>query len=94
VLRAARWRAARHGLDESLIDVVAGELAPADAVVARLMEHIVPALDDWGERDRVTELVRRLLARGTSAHRQRIVFARRSTMDDVVDWLIDETAAS
>jgi carboxylate-amine ligase len=91
VLRAARWRAARYGTSADLVDVGAMRAAPAAEVVERLLTVIGPALDEWGEREHVTDLVRQVLARGTSAERQREVYRRRGSLDDVVDWLLTET---
>jgi len=76
LLRAARWRAALHGISGQLFDPILG--APVDARVAvrRLLaelEEDLAARDEWHE---VGELVQRLFARGTSAARQRRTWLR------------------
>ncbi len=92
VLRAARWQAARYGISGDLVDVGALRAAPATDVVGRLLADLDPALDEWGEREHVTDLVHQVVARGTSAQRQREVYRRRGSLDDVVDWLLAETS--
>lgn len=94
VLRAARWRAARSGLADTLVDVAGTRSAPATDVVEQLLATLEPALEEWGELERVTTLVRQVVARGTSAQRQREVCQRDGSLDDVVTWLIGETARS
>jgi glutamate---cysteine ligase / carboxylate-amine ligase len=92
LLRAAKWRAARYGLDGELVDL--GEMAsvPAAALVESLLAHVRPALEDFGEWDEVAALTRETLARGSAARRQREVFARNQRLEDVVDFVIAETA--
>jgi carboxylate-amine ligase len=92
LLRAAKWRAARYGLEGDLIDPGSGRLAPAAAVVDRLLAVLQPALEKHGEWDEVSGLVRRTLERGNGASRQRTAYARAGRMEDVVDLIVAETA--
>ena len=92
LLRAARWQASRFGTSGELIDLQAMRAAPAAEVVEQLLGFVAPALDEWGERDEVEALAHQVLGRGTSAERQRAVVAAGGSLDDVVDWLIAETA--
>ncbi len=71
LLRAARWRAARHGLDDQLFDVLQNELVPARTAVRRLLTELREDLVDNDEWSTVVELVERLFERGTSSSRQR-----------------------
>ncbi len=71
LLRAARWRAARHGLDDQLFDVLQNELVPARTAVRRLLTELREDLVDHDEWSTVVELVERLFERGTSSSRQR-----------------------
>jgi carboxylate-amine ligase len=92
LIRAARWQAARYGLEGKLVDVVAPTSASAPRLVELLLEFVRPSLEatgDWGE---VSELVRMTLARGTGARRQREAFARTGRLEDVVDEIVTETA--
>ena len=71
VLRGARWRAARYGLRDRLLDVHAGRLVSAAVAVRGLLGELRDDLEDRGEWDEVEALALRLLARGTSAQHQR-----------------------
>ncbi|MFP5377276.1 MAG: carboxylate-amine ligase [Acidimicrobiia bacterium] len=92
LIRAATWRAARHGLDADLLDLAARRAAPAAEVVGGLLAAVRPALDGAGEWDEVGALVRRTLARGTGAARQRRALAAAGRFEDVVDLVVAETA--
>jgi carboxylate-amine ligase len=76
LLRAARWRASRSGLDGVLVDLDAGCPVPARALLGRLVEHVRPALEETGDLDVVTDGLDRVLRRGTGAQRQRDAFGR------------------
>jgi carboxylate-amine ligase len=71
VLRAATWAAARYGLDGDLVDPLSGRARAAKDVVGLLLDHVGPALDDAGDRDRVEAHVAEVLAGGNGATRQR-----------------------
>ncbi len=92
MLAAARWRAARSGLDDVLIDPVSADPLPASVMVKRLMSYVRPALEDIGDWDEVSHLIERTMARGTSAARQRAAYRRTGRLEDVVDVLAGETA--
>jgi carboxylate-amine ligase len=94
-----RWRAMRYGIDEGLLDLAKGELVP----FADLAEEILAitaadaeALDCQAE----VAHVRKILNRGTSAHRQVAVYEQakkqgadeKAALREVVACLIDETA--
>jgi YbdK family carboxylate-amine ligase len=72
--RAARWRAARYGLEDQLLDPRELCLRPAHAVVRDVLQHLRTDLEDHDEWDEVTKLADQALARGTSAAQQRKVF--------------------
>jgi carboxylate-amine ligase len=90
-LRAASWRAARHGLSEQLLDVSTTELVPARVLVDRLLERLRPALAEVGDLDAVTELLDTALTRGNGAARQRRAYAERHELGDVVSLVARET---
>ena len=91
--RAAIWRAARFGLDDSLVDLDGCRSLPAAEMVDRLLAFVRPALVDLGDWDRVRDLVAAVVAGGTGAVRQRRAFIRRHCLEDVVDLVLEETAA-
>ncbi|MGZ4641919.1 MAG: carboxylate-amine ligase [Blastococcus sp.] len=74
LLRAARWRAARHGLGGHLFDPVRAVLVDARTAVRHLLAELEEDLRDHDEWAEIGELVRQLFARGTSASRQRRVW--------------------
>lgn len=76
LLRAARWRAARHGIGGQLFDPVVGNLVDARVAVRRLLAELEDDLRDHDEWIEISELVRRLFTRGTSATRQRATWLR------------------
>lgn len=94
LLRAATWRAARHGLADSLVDPLTLELTTARAALTTLLEHVEPALAAAGDTDTVTEGVERLLARGTGAARQRAAYEAGGSLEAVVDDAVRRTEAS
>jgi carboxylate-amine ligase len=94
LLRAAHWRAARDGLTGHLIHPHTRRPAAARAVVEALCAHTHDVLADAGEEERVTDLVERLLRRGTGSSRQRAVMSRSEDLRDVVADLQTRTRAS
>ena len=85
---AARWRAARYGVEGSLVDLTEGRTAPAAEVVDRMLGHLRPALEAAGDWDEVSGLVERTMAGGNGAVRQRAALARRGEMADVLALLL------
>jgi carboxylate-amine ligase len=71
VAAAAVWAAARDGLDGSGVHPGLAQQVPAERIVANLLEHVRPALEDTGDLRFVREQVRRLQSGGTGARRQR-----------------------
>jgi carboxylate-amine ligase len=92
LLRAAKWRAARSGLDGDLVDVVGARALPAAELLEVLLAAVRPGLEAAGDLEEVTALVRATLARGTGATRQRAALRRTGRMEAVVDLVVEETA--
>jgi carboxylate-amine ligase len=93
LLRAAKWRAARYGLDADLIDAEKGEAVPAVDLINRLLALLRPALEADQSWDEVSELVGAVIKRGNGAARQREAYSRADKFEDVVDFIVAETAA-
>ena len=93
LLRAARWRAARHGLDGQLFDAVRCELVPARVAVRRLLAELKEDLRGHDEWAVVVELVERLFERGTSASRQRRTWLRTGDWRAVAAGIVREGTA-
>ncbi|MEW5857833.1 MAG: carboxylate-amine ligase [Cyanobacteriota bacterium] len=92
LIRAAHWRAARYGLDEDLIDVSTMKTVPASERVESFLTFVRPALEEYGEWEEVSSLVRKTMQRGTGAARQREVYKQTGRLEDVVDLIVRETA--
>jgi carboxylate-amine ligase len=96
-----RWRAQRYGIDSGLADFGKGEIVPYADLLEELIELVREDAAVFGCQAEI-EHSRRILARGTSAHRQLAVFrdsvakgaAAADALKHVVDWLIEETASS
>jgi carboxylate-amine ligase len=95
-----RWRAMRYSFDEGLLDLAKGELAPFGELLEEMLELVREDADAMGCTGELAH-ARRILERGTSAHRQVKVFedarmrgaTEREALLAVVDWLIRETAS-
>ena len=90
LLRAARWRAARHGIGGQLFDPVLGAAVDARLAVRRLLAELEDDLrgrDEWTE---VSELVARLFSRGTSAARQRQIWLRTGDRREIAACMVRE----
>jgi carboxylate-amine ligase len=85
---AARWRAARYGVDGELVDLAERTTAPAVDVVQALLAHLRPALEEDGDWEEVGAILDRVLHGGNGAVRQRAAFARRGDLDDVLQLLL------
>jgi carboxylate-amine ligase, YbdK family len=92
LLRAAKWRAARYGLDADLIDVEALRAIRAQELVQKFLTHLRPALEASDEWQEVSTLVHQTLARGNGAKRQRDAYMLNERFEDVVDLMLAETA--
>lgn len=92
LLRAAKWRAARYGLDADLIDTETGRAVPARELIEKFLAHLRPSLEADGEWDEVSSLVHESVERGTGASRQRAAYAREGSLESVVDLIVAETS--
>jgi carboxylate-amine ligase len=91
VLRLARWRASRSGLDDVLLNPVTGQPERAAAVANSLLDHCRDALADTGDADAVKELLTALLAGGNGADFQRAAYRRTGRLADVISSAVTAT---
>lgn len=91
ILRAAKWRAARYGLDADLIDVEGGRSLPARDVIEKLLAFVRESLEEFGEWKEVAALARQTIERGNGAARQRAILASTGQHEQVVDFIVAET---
>ena len=92
LIRAAHWRAARYGLDGELIDVEQQTACSAGKLLEKFLTFLRPALEDFGDWDEISSLVHETVKRGNGATRQREVYERTGRLEDVVDFIVAETA--
>jgi YbdK family carboxylate-amine ligase len=93
LVRAARWRAAKDGVEGRLVDLRQGELVDGATLLRSVLHRLRPDLQELGDWDEAVALTEQLLARGTSAARQRAVLGRAGTLPHVVHAIVDESAA-
>ncbi|MGF1502435.1 MAG: carboxylate-amine ligase [Paracoccaceae bacterium] len=97
LIRENRWRAQRYGAEGELVDHGRASLAPVAALLEELIDILGADAEALGCRSELVH-ARRIAAEGTSAARQRRVFARareagateREALTAVVDHLIAE----
>ena len=93
LLRAASWRAARHGLSGDLVDVVNRRAVPAWKLIAAMVDYISPALEKYGDLELVRRSLAELRKRGTGADLQRRSLRRRGRLSDVLLDAMERTVA-
>jgi glutamate---cysteine ligase / carboxylate-amine ligase len=88
-IRDNKWRAARWGLDAEIIRDEDGNVMALRRSLGELVERLEPTAEKLGC---LTQLrgVHEILERGTSATRQREVFADTHDMSAVIDSLVEE----
>jgi YbdK family carboxylate-amine ligase len=92
VLRVARWRAARHGLTDALVDPSTWSPRPAGEVVDALLSLVRLDLEANGEWEEVADAVDRVRRDGTASERYRRLMARTGDLRAVTAAAVDETA--
>ena len=93
-----RWRAQRYGIDAGLIDFGRGTIVPFPDLLDEILDLVAPDADELGCTGELLQ-AREIVARGTSAHRQRQAYrtARAAgaspgaALRAVVDMLIAES---
>ena len=98
LLEENRWRAHRYGIDNGLIDFGRGAIVPYPELLAEILDLIAEDAEALGCTNEVRH-ARKILRRGTSAHRQLKVYNRaieqgkspEVALTKVVDWLRKET---
>src|SRR5512141_1416533 len=85
-----KTRAARFGIDGSLIDFGKKEEVPFASLLGELLEFVDDVVDELGSRKEI-EYVHTILARRTGADRQREVYEKTQSLLAVVDYILEET---
>jgi carboxylate-amine ligase len=92
LVRENKWRAARHGLDASIIVDEGGTTVPLRQAIRELVEDLTPVAARLGCSDELRGAID-IMARGSSYIRQREIVAAGGSLADVVDSLIAELHA-
>lgn len=92
LLRVANWRAARYGLEGDLMDVLGEQVVPAQDMIERFLAFLRPALEAEGDWETISGMIERTLQKGNGAMRQREIFKHTHKVEDVVQYIIDETS--
>lgn len=92
LVRAAHWQAARYGLDGELLDLENNRAVAARTQVESLLAFVQPSLEATNDWNEIGQLVEDVLVNGNGATRQRRAFAHNERMEDVVDFILEETA--
>jgi len=89
VMRENKWRVIRHGLSADLVVGPEGENRPIRRDILSWIEKTAPYFGALGY-ERYLKTLCTILEQGTSSSRQRSIFARRHSLDDVVLFNVQE----
>ena len=87
--RLQGW-ASRYGLDGKLIDFGKQEEVETRALILELLEFVDDVLDDLGSRNAIS-YIHTILEHGTGADRQLEIFRETRSLQNVVDYILQET---
>jgi len=87
-----KWRAARYGINGSMIDFGLEQEVPTKELIREYLEFVDDVLDELGSRKEVA-YIETMLERGTGADRQLKVFEETGDLRQVVAYMVDETKA-
>lgn len=85
-----KWRAARYGISDKLIDFGKEEEVPTPKLIEELLEFVDDMVDDLDSRHELKH-IHKMLENGTGADRQLAVFKKTGDLKKVVDYIIEET---
>lgn len=85
-----KWRAGRYGIDGNMIDFGKEEEVRTRSLILELLDFIDDVVDELGSRDAV-RYAEKILENGTGADRQLEVFQRTGKLEDVVDFIMEQS---
>ena len=93
-----RWRAQRYGIDQGLVDFGRGAVVGYPELLDEMIELCAEDAEALGCTEEI-EHARRIVERGTSAHRQVRTYhdalargaSEREALEEIVDMLVEET---
>jgi carboxylate-amine ligase len=87
-----KWLAARHGLDQELVDLPRTKRVPTRELAMRVLDRVRHHAEELGSADEL-DGIEDLLDRGTGASRQLVVYEANHDLREVVREIVDATAA-
>jgi glutamate---cysteine ligase / carboxylate-amine ligase len=87
-----KWLAARHGLDQELVDLPRTKRVSTRELALRVLERIRPHAEELGSEGELAG-IEDLLDRGNGASRQMVVYEANQDLREVVGEIIDKTSA-
>ncbi len=85
-----KWRAARYGIEGSLIDFGKQEEVPTKDLIYELLEFVDDVVDELGSRHEI-KYIEKMLENGTGADRQLKIYESTGDLKNVVDYIVSET---
>ncbi|MBC8109623.1 MAG: carboxylate-amine ligase, partial [Verrucomicrobia bacterium] len=85
-----KWRAARYGIHGKLIDFGKQKEIETKLLIYELLDFIDDVVDELGSREEL-KTIHWILENGTGADRQLEVYKKRESLQDVVDYIVEET---
>ncbi|AFZ35952.1 Carboxylate-amine ligase ybdK [Stanieria cyanosphaera PCC 7437] len=91
ILKTAHWCAARYGLTEHLVDVLEKVTLPASDLVNQFLDYLRPALEKFGDWEKVSASVQHTLEQGNGAQRQLEIYEKTGSYQEVVKYIVSQT---
>ncbi len=85
-----KWRAARYGIEGSLIDFGKQEEVSTKDLIYELLEFVDDVVDELGSRHEI-KYIEKMLENGTGADRQLKIYESTGDLKNVVDYIVSET---
>ena len=85
-----KWRAARYGLDGTLIDFGKETEISTRSLILELLDFVDDVVDELGCRDDIN-YVQQILKNGTGADKQLEIYAQTGSFESVVDYITGQT---
>jgi glutamate---cysteine ligase / carboxylate-amine ligase len=92
IVRVSHWQAARYGLEAFLLDPLSGEIVAARQLLNQFLHYAHAALQSQGSWELVSKAVETIVQQGTGATRQRQVYQQTKSFQQVVNFVVKETA--
>lgn len=92
VSRENKWRVIRYGLDAELVINTEGKIRSLRDDMREWLDKLAPYAEKLGYQSYIANL-RTLMEKGTSSQRQRAVFQKTQSLEEVVKFNIDEFSA-